>query len=276
MQGQSAGVTLTGTLGRLVAAARKRVSLELRPLRSELHSAAERAGQAPAFVPALKAGTSVQVIAELKRRSPSQGMLRHDFDVGRRLREYADGGAAALSILTEKTEFGGSLSDLALAHASVTLPLLRKDFHVDPLQLYEAKVGGASAVLLIARALGKIGLKTMLNESASLGLEALVEVRSGEELLWALDLGAVCIGVNARDLETLAVEPRVVADLLPRIPSAVCAVAESGIANQSDVERVAQYGADAVLVGSALSRAEHAAVAVRALTGVKRQGSRAG
>ena len=276
MQGQSAGVTLSGSLGRLVEAARKRVSLELRPLRSQLQAAAERAAQGPAFAPALKAGTSVQIIAELKRRSPSQGMLRHDLDVGRRAREYADGGAAALSILTEQVEFSGSLADLALARASVTLPLLRKDFHVDPLQLCEAKISGASAALLIARALGKIGLKTMLNECSSLGLEALVEVRTGAELLWALDLGAQCIGVNARNLETLAVDPSVVAQLLPRIPRGVCAVAESGIANQSDVERVADYGADAVLVGSALSRANHAAVAVRALTGVRRQGPRAG
>lgn len=276
MQGQSARVTPTGALGRLVAAARKRVSLELQPIRSELRSAAERAARAPGFRAAVKAGSTVNIIAELKRRSPSQGMLRRDLDVGRRSREYADGGASALSILTEQTEFGGSLSDLALAHASVVLPLLRKDFHVDPLQLCEAKISGASAVLLIARALGKIGMKSMLNECASLGLEALVEVRNREELLWALDLGSRCVGVNARDLETLAVEPRVIAELLPQIPANVCAVAESGIADQSDVERVARYGADAVLVGSALSRADNGAIAVRALTGVMREGSRAG
>lgn len=276
MQGQSAGVKLTGTLARLVAAARKRVSIELQPLRSELRATAERADRSPGFRTAVKAGTTVQIIAELKRRSPSQGMLRRDFDVGHRARDYADGGAVALSILTEKTEFGGSLSDLTLARASVALPLLRKDFHVDPLQLCEARISGASAVLLIARVLGKIGLKSMLNECASLGLEALVEVRTREELLWALDLGARCVGVNARNLETLAVEPKVIAELLPQIPSNVCAVAESGLADLSDVERVAGYGADAVLVGSALSRADNGAIAVRALTGVRREASRAG
>jgi indole-3-glycerol phosphate synthase len=276
VQAQSAGVTLTGTLGRLVAAARKRVSLELQPLRSELRAAAERAPRTPGFRAAVKAGSSVQIIAELKRRSPSQGMLRRELDIGPRAREYADGGAAALSILTEKTEFGGSLSDLTLARASVALPLLRKDFHVDPLQLCEARISGASAVLLIARVLGKIGLKSMLNECASVGLEALVEVRTREELLWALDLGARCVGVNARNLETLAVEPKVIAELLPQIPTNVCAVAESGLADQSDVERVAGYGADAALVGSALSRADNGAIAVRALTGVRREASRAG
>ncbi len=276
MQAQSAGVVLTGALGRLVAAARKRVVLELQPLRSELRAAAERAGHTPGFLAPVKAGSTVQVIAELKRRSPSEGTLTADFDLGRRAREYADGGAAALSILTEQADFGGSLSDLALARANVALPLLRKDFHVDPLQLCEAKIAGASAVLLIARALGKIGMKTMLNEGASLGLEALVEVRTSEELLWALDLGASCIGVNARNLETLAIEPHVIAALLPRIPATVCAVAESGIADQADVERVARHGADAVLVGSALSRAAHPAIAVRALTGVPREGTRAG
>lgn len=276
MQGQSAGVTLTGALERLVASARKRVSVELLPLRSELRTAAERAARAPGFRAAVKAGSTVQIIAELKRRSPSQGMLRRDFDIGHRAREYADGGAAALSVLTEKTEFGGSLTDLTLARASVPLPLLSKDFHVDPLQLCEARISGASAVLLIARMLGKIGLKSMLNECASLGLEALVEVRTREELLWALDLGARCVGVNARNLETLAVEPKVIAEVLPQIPSNVCSVAESGLSSQADIERVAAYGADAVLVGSALSRADNGAIAVRALTGVRREASRAG
>jgi indole-3-glycerol phosphate synthase len=157
-----------------------------------------------------------------------------------------------------------------MARASVALPLLRKDFHVHPLQLCEARVARASAVLLIARALGAIGLKTMLNECRALALEALVEVRSAEELLWAIDLGAACIGVNARDLESLAVQPAVLADLLPRIPASACAVAESGIAGRADVVNVATHGADAVLVGSALSRAVDAASAVRELAGVPR------
>jgi indole-3-glycerol phosphate synthase len=223
----------------------------------------------------LEDGIDVGVIAELKRRSPSQGPLQEDLDIGRRSREYAEGGAAALSVLTEETEFAGSLTDLALARASVPLPLLRKDFHIHPLQLYEARVAGASAALLIARALGAIGLKTMLNACRDLGLEALVEVRSSEELLWAIDLGAQCIGVNARDLETLAVDPHVVTNLLPKIPAGLCAVAESGIATRADVERVAHAGADAVLVGSALSRASDPVRTVRSLTGVTREARRA-
>jgi indole-3-glycerol phosphate synthase len=269
--------TSTGALTRLVAAARQRVAKSLVPLQKELRAAASRATQQPSFQAALKEGIDVGVIAEIKKRSPSQGELRADMDVSRRAREYEEGGAAAISILTEETEFGGSLADLALARAtlSANVPLLRKDFHVNPLQVYEAKIAGASAVLLIARALGAIGLKTMLNETRALGLEALVEVHSAQELLWALDLGASCIGVNARDLETLVVDPHIVDELIPRIPSGFCAVAESGIGNRADVERLARIGADAILVGSALSRADKPVLAVRALTGVARQDVRA-
>lgn len=276
MQARSGDARPTGVLSRLVAAARQRVAKSLMPLQTELRAAAGRATQQPAFQASLEEGIDVGVIAEVKRRSPSQGVLREDLDIGRRAREYEEGGAAAISVLTEEAEFGGSLADLALAraHVSVNVPLLRKDFHVHPLQLYEAKVAGASAALLIARALGAIGLKSMLNECRALGLEALVEVHSPEELLWALDLGAPCIGVNARDLETLAVDPNVVTELVPRIPSGVCAVAESGIRNRSDVERLARIGADAVLVGSALSRAANPILAVRALTGVAREAVR--
>lgn len=277
MQARSTDLRQRGVLSRLVAASRHRVAKSLVPLQNELRAAAGRATRQPSFQAALKEGIDVGVIAEIKRKSPSQGVLREDLDVGRRAREYEEGGAAALSVLTEETEFGGSLADLALAraHLSVNVPLLRKDFHVHPLQLYEAKVAGASATLLIARALGAIGLKTMLNESRALGLEALVEVHSAEELLWALDLGASCIGVNARDLETLDMDPNVVAELLPRIPGNVCAVAESGISNRAEVERLARLGADAVLVGSALSKSANPVLAVRALTGVAREDVRA-
>jgi indole-3-glycerol phosphate synthase len=255
-----------------VAAARRRVAAKLVPIEAQLRTAVGRAAKVPGFRASLEEGIDVGVIAELKRRSPSQGALHDDLDIGRRSRDYSEGGAAALSVLTEETEFGGSLTDLALAKASVQLPLLRKDFHVHPLQLYEARVAGASAVLLIARALGAIGLKTMLNETRGLGLEAVVEVHSAQELLWAIDLGADCIGVNARDLETLAIDPNLVSELLPRIPASVCAVAESGIATRGDVERVARAGADAVLVGTALSRAADPVRTVRALTGVRREG----
>ena len=278
MQARSTDVRATGgagggVLSRLVAAARQRVAKSLMPLQAELRAAAGRATQQPLFQAALKEGIDVGVIAEVKRRSPSQGVLREDLDVGRRVREYEEGGAAALSVLTEESEFGGSLADLALAraHVSANVPLLRKDFHVHPLQLYEAKVAGASAALLIARALGAIGLKTMLNEARALNLECLVEVHTAEELLWAIDQGAQCIGVNARDLESLVVDPNVVTELLPRIPRGLCAVAESGIGSRSDVEKLARVGADAVLVGSALSRADNPVLAVRALTGVARE-----
>jgi indole-3-glycerol phosphate synthase len=170
--------------------------------------------------------------------------------------------------LTEPDHFGGSVDDLQAVREAVTLPVLKKDFHVDPVQLLEAKALGASAALLIARALAPDELRAMMRTAVELELEALVEVRDEAELDLALSLDALLIGVNNRNLETLEIDPSTSERLLPLIPSSVIAIAESGIAGRQDVERAGQVGADAVLVGSSISASDDPLEAVRALTNV--------
>jgi indole-3-glycerol phosphate synthase len=195
-------------------------------------------------------------------------------EAAERARLYAEGGAAALSILTEPTEFGGSVQDLELVRKSNDRPLLRKDFHVHPVQMFEARACGASAALLIVRALGPDDTRIMADAAADAGVEALFEVRDDTELAWALDAGARIIGVNRRNLETLEMEDGVIELLIPMVPPFLFAVAESGVSTREDVVRVSALGADAVLVGSALSVAPDARQAVAQLTGVQRSGVR--
>jgi indole-3-glycerol phosphate synthase len=261
-----------GTLGQLVSETRRRVD-ELKRRRRELEAGA--AGQAPAvpFAAALRR-PDVAVIAELKRRSPSRGDINLELSAARQAAAYEAGGAAAISVLTEPRHFGGSGEDLVAARGAAGVPLLKKDFHVDAIQLLEARALGASAVLLIARALDPSALADLVAQAAALGLEALIEVRREAELERALSTDAPVIGVNTRDLETLAMDFALCERLLPLIPAERVAVAESGVTSRADVARAAACGADAVLVGSALSAAADAAAAVRALTGVVR-GSRA-
>ena len=224
----------------------------------------------PSLADALRA-SSVTVLAEIKRRSPSRGAINATLDAASRARCYVEGGAAALSVLTEPVEFGGSNEDLAVVGAAVAVPLLKKDFHVAPLQLVEARALGAAAALLIVRALAPDELPALVRIARELQLETLVEIRDERELERALDAGARVIGVNTRNLETLEVDVRTAERLLPRIPADVVAVHESGVASRADVERAAATGADAVLVGSALSAAADAVSAVRALGGVARR-----
>ncbi len=223
----------------------------------------------PSFRDAL-AGTSLAVIAEVKRRSPSRGRLNDAMDAPSRARLYEAGGASALSVLTEPAEFAGSVDDLVAVRHVVSCPLLRKDFHVDPVQLFEARSRGASAALLIVRALGPDDTRILADAAREAGVEPLFEIRDEAELSVALDAGARVIGVNRRNLETLDLEPDVLALLLPLIPRDCLAVAESGIATRADVEEVASLGADAVLVGSALSVSTDPQGAVTALCGVSR------
>jgi indole-3-glycerol phosphate synthase len=226
-------------------------------------------GTPPSFAWALRSAR-VSVIAEVKRRSPSKGALNESIDAGQRARLYADGGAAALSILTEPSEFSGSLDDLTVARAATSVPLLRKDFHVLPVQLFEARAYGASAALLIMRALGPDDTRIMADAAREAGIEAVFEVRDDTELAWAVDARATIVGVNRRNLETLEMEDGVVEAMLPAIPPDLLAIAESGVASRSDVEHAAVLGADAVLVGSSLSLAEDPREAVAHLTGVAR------
>jgi indole-3-glycerol phosphate synthase len=218
----------------------------------------------PSFTGAL-GGERLAVIAELKRRSPSKGALDDSLNAAVRTRAYADGGASALSILTEPARFGGSLSDLREARAAVTIPLLRKDFVTDAVQILEARAYGASAVLLIARALAPARLRELAAAAVALGLTPLVEVRDEDELADAVDIAAAAVGVNNRNLETLVIEPEVGARLIPLVPADRIAVYESGVSSAADAERAAALGADAVLVGSALSLAADPAALIGAL-----------
>lgn len=259
-----------GVLGALVADARQRAEL----LESESPSVRGGASAAPArpsFRAAL-AGDHVAVIAELKRRSPSKGDINPGLPLEDRARAYALSGAAALSVLTQPSHFGGASGDLAAVAAAVGVPLLRKDFLVSPLQLTEARALGASAVLLIARALSPAELPLLARAAADEGLETLVEVRDEYELERALAAGADVVGVNNRNLETLEIDARVSERLLPMVPAAIPAVYESGVTGRAGVEHAARCGADAVLVGSSLSASADAAAAVRAIVGVERLG----
>ena len=209
-------------------------------------------------------GTSV--IAEYKRRSPSAGAIREGAACADVVAAYDRGGAAALSVLTEGTHFGGSLDDLREAREASELPLLRKDFTIDPYQLYEAKAWGADAVLLVVAALGSAELGALHDLARELDLDPLVEVSRPEELEIALETDADVIGINNRDLENFSVDLQRTYDLLADVPAGKTVVSESGIATRQQVEELEHVGIDAVLVGEALMRAPDPEAAVRDLT----------
>ena len=270
MQASPTWTPPTGTLGNIVAEARDRAAL-LKPSEQELAESAAAAADVPSMASALRQH-SVAVIAEVKRRSPSKGWINPGLSATDQAQAYERGGAAAISILTEPAHFGGSVADLVSVTDAVRVPVLKKDFHVDPIQLIEAKALGASAALLIARAVSPDTLLEMLDVARRLSLEVIVEIRDEAELARAIEGGAVIIGINNRNLETLVIDPATSDRLLLLVPPGVIAIAESGVAAREDVERVARHGADAVLVGSVLSAAPDAAAAVERLTGVPRVG----
>ena len=206
------------------------------------------------------------LIAEYKRSSPSAGSIAEP-DVASHVRAYEEGGAAAISVLTEPTWFDGALADLRAVRLAVGLPVLRKDFLVLPAQVIESRAAGADAVLLIAAALSELELKGMLAVAADLGLDALVETHSEEDLAKALATDAPVIGVNARDLETLEVDVERALAMLPDVPSDRLVVLESGVATREDVERAIDAGAGAVLVGETLMRSPDPGVTIRSLRG---------
>lgn len=268
VQGSLAWTEPTGTLGRLVAEARVR-SEALRTRTRELERLAEAAPTAPSFIDALT-HPKVAIIAEIKRRSPSKGWINPSIAAPAQAQAYETGGAAAISVLTEPDHFGGSARDLEEVGAAVGIPLLKKDFHVDPVQLLEARALGAAAALLIVRAVSPALLRSLVTTATEIALPVLLEVRDERELDVALDCGARIIGINNRNLETLEIDATRAERLLGRVPSEVVAVAESGVTSRADVDRVAAAGADAVLVGSSISASSDPAAAVRALTGVAR------
>ena len=274
MQASTAWTAPGGTLGRLVAEARRRVDA-LIPRRSELEQAATRIDRPPEFGSALRR-RDVAVVAEVKRRSPSKGWINPGLSAVDQAQAYAAGGAAAISVLTEPDHFGGSVDDLVAVREAVSVPVLKKDFHVDPIQLIEAKAIGASAALLIVRALSPDALVEMVRAADDLELEVLLEVRDLEELSRAVDAAsnsktATVIGVNNRNLETLVIDSGRAEELIDKIPTRFVAIAESGVGGRRDVERIAAGHADAVLVGSAVSAAGDPCASVRDLTNVPRQ-----
>ena len=262
-----------GTLGAIVAEAERRVSaLEAR--RADLHRALAQRPRAPSLESALRSPT-VSLLAEVKRRSPSKGVIANGLDAVTQALAYKSGGAVGVSILTEPDHFGGCIEDLREVVQRAGLPVLKKDFHVAPVQLIEACAEGASAALVIVRAVSPDILQALAACGRSIGLELLFEVRDEDELERALHNGATMIGVNNRNLETLVIDAATADRLIPLIPPHVVAIAESGVATRADVERYAAVGADAVLVGSSLSAAADPVAATRALAGVARR-ARAG
>jgi len=220
------------------------------------------------FRAAVRGTPPPRVVAELKRRSPSRGEIRPDFDPIGCAKAFADAGAAALSVLTDRHFFGGDLGLLAAVRGEVALPLLRKDFVLDPYQVDEARAHGADAVLLIARALAPEALGALRERAAALGLDALVEVHDEAELEVALAAGADLVGINNRDLATFETELATSERLARRLAGrGIVVVAESGIFTHADVRRLEAAGADAVLVGEALMREPDVGRALAVLRG---------
>jgi indole-3-glycerol phosphate synthase len=212
------------------------------------------------------------LIAEVKRRSPSAGDIRSDLDPTIHAGRYARSGATAVSVLTDGPFFGGSLEDLKAVSVTAGIPTLRKDFILDEIQIAEARAAGASAVLLIVRALSPARLRDLLAHTRSLGLEALVEAHDARELDTALEAGASIVGINSRNLDDFRIDIDAAWALIARMPKDVVAIAESGMATQADVERAAEAGADGVLIGTALSSAPDPSALVQAVTGIVRRG----
>jgi indole-3-glycerol phosphate synthase len=255
-------------LDEILATKRDEVTVLHRPqTRDLLRRTALDAPPTREFAGALRKGDgTIAVIAEIKRRSPSKGDLAPDLDPALTAKEYARGGAAALSVLTDQLWFGGAVADLQSARAAVDVPLLRKDFTIDPVQVYETRAIGADAILLILAALPDDAVVIDLQDLAwSLGLAVLVEAHSAAEVERAVRLGARIVGVNARDLATFDEHLDRVEAMTAAIPAEVVAVAESAIRRPEDAARMAEAGFDAVLVGEALVRSADPAALAAAL-----------
>lgn len=221
----------------------------------------------PDFLGALRGHEAMRVIAEIKRASPSAGILRPDFDPVAIASSYSNHGAACISVLTDRDFFQGSLDHLRAVTASVAIPVLRKDFVIDPLQVYEAKVAGAAGVLLIAECLTNSQMRDLLQLIESLQMTALVELHDRENLSAVLDAGARLIGINNRDLRTFQTRLEHTLELLRDIPSDRTVVSESGIRQREDVQRLKEAGVAGILVGEAFMRAPDPGVKLAELLG---------
>jgi indole-3-glycerol phosphate synthase len=255
-------------MDQLIAGAREGVEARRRDLpRADLESQLSARGEDRPFNEAL-VRPGLSLIAEFKRRSPSAGQLaREEIDLAAQVAAYERGGAAALSVLTDEPHFGGSLADLRAARAACDLPIIRKDFIVDPYQLYEAAVHGADAVLLIVAALDDDTLRSLRQEARAIDLDCLVEVHDEAELERALEAGAEVIGINNRNLDDMSVDIATTFELMPDVPAGKTVVAESGISGRAELEELDRVGVDAVLIGGALMEAPDPEAKVRELSG---------
>ena len=233
---------------------------------SQIHEAMERAST-PIDAYASLSRDEMNVIAEVKRSSPSKGSLAKIADPAALAEQYQEAGAGAISVLTERRRFGGSLEDLDAVKKRVSLPVLRKDFMVDEYQFLEARAHSADIVLLIVAALSKSQLKDFYDLSCELGMASLVEVHTAQELESAMDISPKMIGVNSRNLKTLEVDTRAFQELIPQIPADVIRVAESGISSRKDVEIAASAGATVILVGEVLVKSGNPISAMQELLG---------
>jgi indole-3-glycerol phosphate synthase len=261
---------MSADLLQTIVAATQRI-VETRRQRESLTALERRAAAAtprgPEFEAVLGRPGHVNIIAECKRRSPSKGVLAVDYDPVRIAREYEDGGAAAISVLTEPTFFDGALEHLTAVRSAVRLPLLRKDFVVDPYQLFEARAAGADAVLLIVAALDQEEMVALHRRAWDLGLATLVEIHDEAELIRAIDSGARIIGVNNRNLRTLTVDVGASDRLAARLPRDVVAVSESGLKSREELEQLAVAGYRAFLIGERFMTDPRPADAIRRLMG---------
>ena len=252
-------------LDSIIEGVREDLAKRRRPL-GELH---EQMSQAPAPLDAhaVLKGDQIKVIAEVKRASPSKGALSAIGDPAALAEQYENAGASVISVLTEERRFKGSLADLTSVRDRVSIPILRKDFMVDEYQFFEARAHGADMVLLIVAALAKSQLRDFYDLATEMGMAALIEVHTGDELERAMEITPRIIGVNSRNLKTLEVNPVAFSELIPQIPNEVIRVAESGISQRSDVEFAQSHGADAILVGEALVISADPNLAMRTLLG---------
>lgn len=256
-----------GIIEQLIEGAREGVQERKRELpQAELEAQLSARGQDRPFQEALTR-PGLSLIAEFKRRSPSVGDIAPGADIAAQVEAYERGGAAALSVLTDQRHFGGSLADLRAARTAAGLPIIRKDFIVDPYQLYEAAVNGADAVLLIVRALDGRELRSLYEEARALDLDCLVEVHNAAELERALEVDAEVLGINNRDLDEQRVDIQTTFELMPDVPAGKTVVAESGISGREELLELDRVGVDAVLIGGALMAASDPERKTRELTG---------
>ena len=219
------------------------------------------------FKAAISAPGRVNLIAEIKKASPSRGIIRSDFDPEAIARIYQDNGAAAISVLTDRKFFQGDLSFLTMARSvTSSIPILRKDFIIDEYQIYQARLAGADAILLIAAALDLLTMRRFLSVSHGMDLDCLVEVHSKDELDTVLNTDASVIGINNRDLRTFKTDVQTTAQLMPMIPDGRIVVSESGISSKADVEFLQRCGVNAMLVGESLMKSDDIGLGVRRLT----------